>query len=205
VNYKIDVRLDEKQKTLDGIVSIDYFNFSPDTLNFIWFHLWPNAYKNDQSAFSEQLLENNRTDFYFSDLEKRGFINQLNFKIDDQDATFINHPQHHDIIKLNLPKPILPGQTINIQTPFHVKLPYNFSRGGYIDSAFQITQWYPKPAVYDKDGWHEMPYVDQGEFYSEFGSYDVKINVPEKYIVAATGKMISETTLEKRKNIQPPS
>lgn len=202
VNYKIDVRLDEKQKTLDGFVSIDYFNFSPDTLSFIWFHIWPNAYKNDQSAFSEQLLENDRTDFYFSNLEKRGFINQLEFKIDDQKASFINHPKHQDIIKLNLPKPILPGQTIKIQTPFHVKLPYNFSRGGYIDSSFQITQWYPKPAVYDKYGWHEMPYLDQGEFYSEFGNFEVNISIQKDFKVAATGILQSENTNGEIKTLQ---
>jgi hypothetical protein len=202
VNYTIDVRLDEKQKTLDGFVSIEYFNFSPDTLNFIWFHLWQNAYKNDQSAFSEQLLENNRTDFYFSELEKKGFINQLDFKIDDQKTSFTNHPQHQDIIKLNLPKPIFPGQTIKIQTPFHVKLPYNFSRGGYMDSAFQITQWYPKPAVYDKYGWHEMPYLDQGEFYSEFGNFEVNISIQKDFKVAATGVLQNETTIGEIKTLQ---
>ena len=202
VNYKIDVRLNEKQKTLDGFVSIDYFNYSPDTLSFIWFHLWPNAYKNDQTAFSEQLLENNRTDFYFSDPDRKGFINQLEFKIDDQKATFDNHPQHQDIIKLNLPKPILPGQNIKIQTPFHVKLPYNFSRGGYMDSSFQITQWYPKPAVYDKYGWHEMPYLDQGEFYSEFGNFEVNISIQKDFKVAATGILQSENTNGEIKTLQ---
>ncbi len=202
VNYKIDVRLDEKQKTLDGFVSMDYSNFSPDTLNYIWFHVWPNAFKNDQSAFSEQLLENNRTDFYFSDPEKNGFINQLNFKIDDQNASFTNHPHHQDIIKLNLPKPILPGQTIKIQTPFHVKLPYNFSRGGFMDSAFQITQWYPKPAVFDKYGWHEMPYLDQGEFYSEFGNFEVNISIQKDYKVAATGVLQKETNNGEIKTLQ---
>jgi len=202
VNYKIDVRLDETQKILDGFVSIDYSNFSPDTLNFIWFHLWPNAYKNDQSAFSEQLLENDRTDFYFCDPEKKGFINQLEFKIDDQNSSFTNHPQHQDIIKLNLPKPLLPGQTINIQTPFHVKLPYNFSRGGYLDSSFQITQWYPKPAVYDKYGWHEMPYLDQGEFYSEFGNFEVNISIQKDFKVAATGILQSENINGEIKKLQ---
>jgi len=202
VNYRLDVSLNDTNKTLDGFLSLDYINHSLDTLRFIWFHIWPNAYKNDQTAFSEQMLTNGRTDFYFSDEQKRGYINQLNFKVDQITAQTEDHKQHQDIIQLILPKPLAPGSSCKIETPFHVKLPYNFSRGGYIDSSFQITQWYPKPAVYDKDGWHEMPYVDQGEFYSEFGSYDVKINVPEKYIVAATGKMISETTLDKRKNIQ---
>ena len=69
VNYKIDVTLNDVDHALDGYVKMEYINNSPDSLHFIWIHLWPNAYKNDRTAFSDQLLENGRTDFYFSDLE----------------------------------------------------------------------------------------------------------------------------------------
>ncbi|MFT3910714.1 MAG: M1 family metallopeptidase [Ferruginibacter sp.] len=192
VNYKIDVSLNDTAKTLDGYIIMQYYNNSPDTLKFIWFHVWPNAYKNDHTAFSDQLIENGRKDFYFSNDDKRGYINRLDFKVDKTTALIEDHPQHQDIIKLILPKPLAPGATTTIETPFHVKLPYNFSRGGYINKSFQVTQWYPKPAVYDKKGWHEMPYLDQGEFYSEFGEYNVQITVPKDYVVAATGKVKSE-------------
>ena len=67
VNYTIDVSLNDKEHTLDGFEKIEYINNSPDTLKFIWFHLWPNAYKNDKTAFSDQLLENGNTKFYFSE------------------------------------------------------------------------------------------------------------------------------------------
>lgn len=189
VNYTIDVTLNDIQKTLDGFEIMDYTNNSPDTLHYIWFHLWPNAYKNDQTAFSEQLLQLGRTDFYFSDESKRGYINRLDFKVNGITANLEDHPQYIDVAKLILPFALLPGQTIKITTPFHEKIPYNFSRGGYIGHTFQITQWYPKPAVYDNRGWHPMPYLDQGEFYSEFGSFRVKITVPKDYIVAATGEL----------------
>src|SRR5215831_6485175 len=66
VDYHIDVRLDDADRSLDGNITIQYANHSPDTLSFIWMHCWPNAYKNDRTAFSEQLLQNGRTDFYFS-------------------------------------------------------------------------------------------------------------------------------------------
>jgi hypothetical protein len=85
-----------------------------------------------------------------------------------------------------------PSQQITITTPFHVKLPFNFSRGGYNKQSYQITQWYPKPAVYDHKGWHSMPYLNQGEFYSDFGNYDVRITVPENYVVASTGELYNE-------------
>ncbi|MBO9631905.1 MAG: hypothetical protein J7578_02220, partial [Chitinophagaceae bacterium] len=75
VHYTIDVNLNDKDHTLDGMLKLQYINHSPDTLHFIWFHIWPNAYKNDRTAFSDQLLENGRKDFYFSDKEQRGYIN----------------------------------------------------------------------------------------------------------------------------------
>ncbi|MBK7882638.1 MAG: M1 family metallopeptidase [Chitinophagaceae bacterium] len=210
VDYKIYVSLNDKNHSLDGHIKIDYFNNSPDTLSFIWIHVWPNAYKNDKTALSDQLLENGSTDFYFSDDEKKGYINRLSFTINGALANIQDHPEHQDIIKIILPKPLLPKSIVKIETPFHVKLPYNFSRGGHTDQTYQITQWYPKPAVYDKKGWHAMPYLDQGEFYSEFGNYEVQITLPSNYIVAATGELQNKELLgltinKNKENIQPAS
>lgn len=200
VNYKLDVTLNDADNTLDGFVKMDYHNNSPDTLYFIWIHLWPNAFKNDKTAFTDQDLENGSTDFYFSNADKRGYINRLDFKVNGEVAKTTDHPQHQDIIKLILPKPIAPNSIAKIETPFHVKLPYNFSRGGHIDQAYHITQWYPKPAVYDRKGWHPMPYLDQGEFYAEFGNYEVQITLPGNYVVAATGDLQNETEMQWLKN-----
>ena len=196
VDYTIDVTLNDLAKTLKGFERITYTNNSPDTLTYIWFHVWPNAYKTDRTAFSEQQLRNGNTAFYFSDKEQRGYINQLDFKVNGLPAKMEDHPEHIDIIKVWLPTPLLPGKQAIITTPFHVKLPYNFSRGGYDSNSFQITQWYPKPAVYDRKGWHPMPYLDQGEFYSNFGDYDVRITVPKDYVVAATGVLQNQEEKE---------
>ncbi|MBD0376202.1 MAG: M1 family metallopeptidase [Flavisolibacter sp.] len=192
VNYTIDVTLNDQANTLDAFEKITYYNNSPDTLTYIWFHIWPNAYKNDRTAFSDQMLENGSTRFYFSSKEERGYINRLDFKVNGINAKTADHPQYIDVIKLLLPAPLPPAQHITITTPFHVKLPYNFSRGGYDKQLYHVTQWYPKPAVYDREGWHPMPYLDQGEFYSEFGNYDVRITVPKEYVVAATGILQNE-------------
>lgn len=189
VDYIIEVSLNTREKTLDGFEKLTYRNNSPDTLSFLWFHLWPNAYKNDRTAFSDQMLRNGNTKFYFSNREERGYINRLDFKVGGVTARTEDHPQHIDIIKVLLPSPLPPGGQVTITTPFHVKLPYNYSRGGYAGQSFQVTQWYPKPAVYDARGWHPMPYLDQGEFYSEFGSFDVRITIPKNYVVAATGEL----------------
>jgi hypothetical protein len=193
VNFRLQATLNDEKHDVNGMAQIEYINHSPDTLGFIWFHLWPNAYKSDQTAFSEQMLINGRTDFYFSKDAQRGYINRLNFKVNGVTANTEDHPNYVDVVKLVLSTPLLPGGTINITTPFHVQLPENFSRGGHTGQSYQVSQWYPKPAVYDVKGWHPMPYLDQGEFYSEFGSYEVRITVPENYVVAATGELQEET------------
>ena len=192
-DFKINVTLNESEKSITGDLLMAYTNNSPDTLSYLWMHLWPNAYKNDKTAFSDQLLENNKTDFYFTKEENHGYINRLSFKSGNVILTTEDHPQHQDIIKIILPVPLLPGQQTIIETPFNVKLPYKFSRSGFIEQSFSVTQWYPKPAVYDRKGWHPMPYLELGEFYSEFGRYEVNITLPKKYMVAATGSLVNTT------------
>ncbi len=199
VNYKINVSLNDGDKTLTAEETIQYTNNSPDTLRFIWFHLWMNAYKNDRTAFSEQLLRNSNTAFYFEDEAQRGYINGLDFKANGTAAPVEADSAHIDIVKVILPQPLAPSQSVTITTPFHVKLPYNFSRGGYEGQTFQVTQWYPKPAVYDSKGWHQMPYLDQGEFYSEFGNFDVTITLPQNFTVAASGNLQNAEELENLK------
>jgi hypothetical protein len=205
VNYTIDVTLQDSDRSIDGNIRIHYINHSPDTLTYIWIHCWPNAYKNDRTALSEQLAGNGETNFYFSDPDHRGYINRLEFRVDGQLARMEDHPQYIDIIKVILPNPLSPGDSAILTTPFHVRLPYNFSRGGYVPpsgpsssasspsglsrGAYLVTQWYPKPAVYDSRGWHPMPLLDDGDFYSDFGSFDVSITVPKTYVVAATGEL----------------
>src|SRR6204780_5177753 len=99
VNYSIDVTLTDSTRSLDGYISIQYINNSPDTLTYIWIHCWPNAYRNDRTAFSEQLAGNGETNFYFSDPDHRGYINRLEFRVDGQLARMEDHPQYIDIIK----------------------------------------------------------------------------------------------------------
>jgi hypothetical protein len=195
VDFDLSISLNDAAHTLEGSETITYRNNSPDTLRFIWLHLWPNAYKNDRTAFSEQMVGRlSNTAFYFSKPAEKGYINKLAFKVNGQPVVLQDSSDDNiDMAKLFLPQPLAPGANIQITTPFHVQLPKNFSRGGHIDQSYQITQWYPKPAVYDAQGWHPMPYLDQGEFYNEFGNYKVSITVPQNYVVAATGELTDES------------
>lgn len=189
VDYAIDVTLNDNSHILHASEKIKYTNNSPDTLRFLFFHLWANAYKNDRTAFSDQMVENNETDFYFSKEEKRGFTDSLKFRVNGEEVNISEYNNHTDVVLLELLNPLLPNETIEITTPFRVVIPEVFSRMGHKEQAYQISQWYPKPAVYDNKGWHPMPYLDQGEFYSEFGNFTVNITLPKNYVVAATGDL----------------
>ncbi|MBL0043620.1 MAG: hypothetical protein IPP33_04135 [Flavobacteriales bacterium] len=190
VDYRINVRLDDVKHELFAIEEFDYLNNSSQTLDTIWIHLWPNAYKDQSTALCEQLDRQNNFRLHFATPAQRGFIDSLDFRSNDTKLTWGFHTEHIDIGWIKLPAPLTPGARITISTPFHVKIPSaSFSRLGRAGQAYYITQWFPKPAVYDREGWHAMPYLTQGEFYSEFGSFDVSISLPANYVVAATGEL----------------
>ncbi|HEU4716782.1 MAG TPA: M1 family metallopeptidase [Bacteroidia bacterium] len=190
VAYTINVKLDDIHDELHGNELLIYKNNSPDQLDFIYMHLWPNGYKDNNTPLGKQLKQDGSLFFYYAGDKDRGYIDSLDFKVDGQPAKLEYVEGSPDIAKLILNTPLLPGGQISITTPFHVKIPSGkISRLGHIGQQYQITQWYPKPAVYDKDGWEEIPYLNQGEFYSEFGTYDVFISLPKNYVLGATGDL----------------
>jgi hypothetical protein len=193
-NYEISVSLDDIKNEIAGTVTIEYINHSPDTLNQIFIHCWPNAYSSSKTPLAKQLLRDENTYLQLNDKTFRGGISALNFQIDDVDAPWSFVDDFGEIALIQLQKPLLPGSKVKIHTPFIVKIPKGLiSRLGHLDDDFQITQWYPKPAVYDEEGWHPMPYLSQGEFFSEFGDYKVNITVPNNYMVAASGQLTEES------------
>ena len=195
VNYKIEVSLNDKEHELHGNIQIEYHNNAPNELDTLYFHLWPNAYRNNLTAFAKQMERRGEGAFLFAEAKDKGWIDSIDFKMNNEVVRWQLHHEHSDIAILLLAQPINAGDKAIISTPFRVKLPYCFSRLGHVDQSYQITQWFPKPAVYDQNGWHPMPYLDMGEFYSEFGSFDVSITLPQNYLVAATGVLQNEEEL----------
>ncbi|MDQ3099993.1 MAG: M1 family metallopeptidase, partial [Bacteroidota bacterium] len=196
VDHVIDVRLDDHAHFLHASQQFTYTNNSPVALDSIWMHLWPNAYSKPNTALDKQMLRTGDVKLHFAKEEDRGRIDSLDFKMDGNSLVWGYHEEHPDIAWIKLQAPLPPGSSITITTPFRVKIPHSrYSRLGHTGQAYHITQWYPKPAVYDADGWHAMPYLTMGEFYSEFGTFDVSITLPENYVVGSTG-ILQENTAE---------
>lgn len=197
VNYKINVSLDDKNHILRANEEFEYINNSPNSLDKIYVHLWPNAYRSGKSALGKQLYKNGELELQFAKDEDKGYIDSLDFTSNGSKLKWEYDPTNMDIAVIYLPSPLASGKRITIKTPFKVKLPSGeISRLGHIDQSYQITQWYPKPAVYDRKGWHAIPYLNQGEFYSEYGSFDVTITLPKNYVVGATGDLQTASEIE---------
>ena len=194
VNYTIVARLDDKKHEISAFEVFEYVNNSPNSLDKIYIHLWPNAYRNENTALAIQQYKDGNGILRFGNDSIKGGIDSLDFQSNGIRLKWEYDAKNSDICILRLQNPLNSGDRIRISTPFKVKIPSGeISRLGHIGQSYQITQWYPKPAVYDENGWNQMPYLNQGEFYSEFGSFDVSITLPKNYVVGATGDLQTES------------
>ncbi|NBP04942.1 MAG: M1 family peptidase [Bacteroidetes bacterium] len=189
VDHDIHVVVDEKQKVLRCFQTIIYKNNSPDVIQRIPFHIWPNAFSGRHTAYGKEAIINGNKKFFNATEDEQGALDSLNFSVNGIPARYNEDSINPDIVYLVLPQSLNTGEEITIATPFRVKIPWLFSRMGYNGDLLSITQWYPKPAVYDVNGWNAFPYAEQGEYYSEFGDYAVNLDVPANWRVAATGEL----------------
>jgi len=197
VDYKIDVTLNDKNNTLSAYEEFVYTNNSQCALDYIYVHLWANAYKNNQTALANQLYDQKNMVLQFATDEEMGFIDSLNFKVNGENVKWELDGEHIDIAKVYLNSSLNPGEKLTVSTPFKIKIPTgDISRLGHVGESYQITQWYPKPAVFDANGWNQMPYLGIGEFYSEYGTFDVSITLPKNYVVGATGDLQTKSELD---------
>lgn len=191
-DYQIEVSLDDVNHELSGQIILSYTNNSPNTLDSLYFHFWPNAYNSKKSAYAKQSVRTGSLGFRFAKPEEMGKMDGFDFTINGTKAELTYQQGSKEIGILILNEPLKPSQSIEVSTPFKVKIPAVFSRMGREDSHYCITQWFPKVAKYDHEGWHAFPYLDLGEYFDDFGSYEVSITLPKKYVVAATGNLQTE-------------
>ncbi|MBI3142528.1 MAG: M1 family metallopeptidase [Bacteroidetes bacterium] len=195
VDYLIDVELDEKAKTLVGKAVVTYHNQGPVALDSLYFHLWANAYGDKTSPFGRQADRLGKMEFRFAKAGDMGRYTAIGFMVDGQTVPHAALDPAGEIVGLKLPDPVQGGGQVVVTATFSLKLPKVFSRLGHDGNYYCLTQWYPKAVKYDEKGWHRMPYLDMGEYFNDFGSYDVFITLPSEYVVAATGNLLTEDEL----------
>jgi len=203
VDHRIYVQLDTVAEVIVLKSVVKYTNNSPDDLSSIYFHLWWNGFSDKTSAFSEQRLTMGIRDFYFAPKEHLGGYENVSFLHNGDQLVMA--PYHHDgklhkdIVEVKLEEALKSGQSVELEINARIKIPVLFSRPGHANGLYRMTQWYPKPAVYDKDGWHQMPYLDIGEYFAEYGDYEVTIDVPKDFELVYTGMPSSDNFKDGRR------
>jgi hypothetical protein len=182
-DYDINCSLDIDAKMLTGTERITYTNNSPDTLKRYFIHLYPNAWRSKDSELYQDYFPG--TWDFISGLpeENRGWIEIDTLTVGGEPANF---RVRGTILTGNFARPLAPGATVVFDMTFREKIRKRIGRSGYVGNHYDMAQWYPKMAVYDKTGWHDDQFR-MGEFYGEFGTYDVTIELPNQYVIAATG------------------
>jgi hypothetical protein len=197
-NYAITARLDPATRTIMGQERIVWRNITSTTATELQFHLYWNAWKNMKSTFMrERVLAGVRND------EDRppsdwSSIDVTAIKLITPSSVDLTASQHfitpdddntddQTVMAIPLPKPVGPGGEMTIELTWTGHVPRTFARTGAIGNFFFIAQWFPKLGVLGQDGWNTHQFHAGTEFFSDYGSYDVSLSVPQRWIVGATG------------------
>jgi hypothetical protein len=204
VDYKMDVSMDTKNYRYKGKQELVYTNNSPDTLRRVFYHLYPNAFqpgsemdmrlrniKDPDGRMVTKVKGADGKDVKESRIKNLkpneiGMLKISNFKQDGQPATA---KEVETILEVTLAKPLLPGAKTTLTLDFDGQVPVQIRRSGRNNAEgveLSMSQWYPKLAEYDFEGWHADPYIAR-EFHGVWGNFDVKITIDKNYILGGSG------------------
>ncbi len=187
VAYDITAQLEEPLGVLRGAERIRYLNHSPDTLHSFSLHLYLNAFRPGSRWSDGDSAEGRRR---FNDLKDPDYAynHVSDVRIMGRAVTAV-YPYAPDstIVRFDLPAPLAPGDSMMVEMNWDARLSTVARRQGRKGRQFDFAQWYPKVVVYDTYGWEEHPLVAAGEFYGEFGTFRVQVDVPADQVLAATG------------------
>lgn len=200
--YHIEVRLDEQERTLTGTQTMTWTHPGKKTVNELYLHLYPNAFDSMDTTFMRESGGRLRDDL----MPKDGFGSLELSDLRTSDGISLLHrlqyvqpddgnPKDRTLAKVRLPVSVRGGEKVTLYAKYTVKLPKVFARMGMTGNFVMAGQWFPKFSVYEPqgtrgrvlEGWNLHQYHGNSEFYSDFGIYNVKVNVPDTYTVAATG------------------
>jgi len=191
VEYKMEVDMNVENFQYTGNQEINYTNNSPDTLNRVFYHLFFNAFQpgSEMDVRSRTIKDpDSRVGDRISKLTEaeQGYLKVTTLT---QDGASLNFKEVGTVLEVELSKPLLPGEKTTFKLDFKGQVPQQIRRSGRNSAegvALSMTQWYPKLAEYDFQGWHADPYIGR-EFHGVWGDFDVKISIDKKYTIGGTG------------------
>jgi len=212
-DYKMEVSMDVKTYRYTGKQELVYTNNSPDTLKRVFYHLYNNAFQpgSEMDARLKTIADPDRrmvksfksgektvTESRISTLkpDEIGYLKIFNLKQDGMNAA---NTVAGTILEVDLAQPLLPGKSTRLTLDFEGQVPVQIRRSGRNSAegvALSMTQWYPKMAEYDFEGWHANPYIAR-EFHGVWGNFDVKITIDKDYIIGGTGYLQNKNEIGK--------
>ena len=198
-DYEMNVDIDVESYRFNGSQEILYTNNSPDTISKVYYHLYFNAFKPGSQMDVRSLNisdPDSRVKDRISKLEKNeeGDLSVFELKQDGKPVFF---EQQETVLLARLNKVLLPGKKTKLTLLFEGVVPKQIRRSGRNNKdgvALSMTQWYPKLAEYDFEGWHPNPYIAR-EFHGVWGDYSVKITIDKNYILGGTGYLQNSTEI----------
>ncbi len=195
-DYKMDIDMDAANYQFNGFQKLIYTNNSPDTLNKVYYHLYFNAFQpgsemdirlqNIEDPDSRMVTKDKKSRIALLKPNEIGYQKILSLT---QDGKKVNYQVIGTILKVTLNHPIHSGEKSTFEIKFKGQVPVQIRRSGRNNAegvALSMTQWYPKLAEYDFEGWHPDQYVAR-EFYGVWGNFDVTIHIDKNYILGGTG------------------
>ena len=198
-DYEMNVDIDVESYRFNGSQEILYTNNSPDTISKVYYHLYFNAFKPGSQMDVRSLNisdPDSRVKDRISKLEKNEEGDLTVFEL-KQDGKPIFFKQQETVLLARLNKVLLPGKKTKLTLLFKGVVPKQIRRSGRNNKdgvALSMTQWYPKLAEYDFEGWHPNPYIAR-EFHGVWGDYSVKITIDKNYILGGTGYLQNSTEI----------
>lgn len=202
VNYQIDARLDAAKKSIDATEWLTYKNLTGQPQQTFPFHLYLNAFQPKSTFMTEVRLYGTRGTSAGSGWDRKhyGAITIRKFEVegigDLTDKMQFTQPDDkntddHTVIEVTLPKAVAPGASVQFRMVFHDQLPEIVARTGYTRDFVMVGQWFPKVGVWWKNAWNCHQFHATTEFFSDFGTYDVRVTLPQNEVVGAGGDLIS--------------
>lgn len=191
VDYKMTIDMDVNSYQYHGSQELIYTNNSPDQLDKVFYHLFFNAFQpGSEMDVRSRTIEDpdRRVKDRISKLKPNeiGFIKVNSLK---QNGETVKYHVAGTILEVELNSPLQPGEKVVFNMDFDGQVPVQIRRSGRNNAegvALSMTQWYPKLAEYDFEGWHADPYIGR-EFHGVWGDFDVTINIDKSYVVGGTG------------------
>ncbi len=195
-SYAIQATLDIDTHQLRGRETLTWVNSGRDPVDVLPFHLYMNAFKNEDSVFMRESRGKHRGERAARDGWGWIEVNAVAVDGGPDASSKVRYPAAPDetVMEVPLDAPVAPGQTVTVTIMFEVQLPVVFARTGYKGDFHMIGQWFPKIGVRvddaGKERWHCDPFHLMSEFFADFGNYDVTLTVPDTHVVAATGVLV---------------